>query len=74
MGMELILQYGLKFFFSKFKRKELCPNHYDIPRESVEYDRSCESINDSTQELILLLSEMIQATGNYYGAKQKNYN
>lgn len=74
MGMELILQYGLKVFLNKFKRKESGPNHYDIPKESVEYNRSFESINGSSQELIVLLSEMIQATGNYHGTEQKNYN
>jgi hypothetical protein len=74
MGMDLIHQYGLKFFLNKFKRKDVCPDYHDIPSETTGSAGSCPDINDNNQELIFLLSEMIQATGNYHGAKQKNYN
>jgi hypothetical protein len=73
MGMELILQYGLKFFVNKFKRKGSGLDHYAIPDKPVGQVRSSEDIDAGSQELIFLLSKMIQTAGKYHGTKQENY-
>jgi len=62
MGMDLILQYGLKFFFNKFKRKEAASFPDDIPLTTPPSPYN-EDIEDNSRELIYLLAEMIQATG-----------
>jgi len=69
MGMELIFQYGLKFFLNKFRRKEAASFNHDIPATAAPYSSICVDIEDSSRELISLLAEMIQAAGNYYGAE-----
>ena len=73
MGMELILHYGLKFFFNKFKRKEAASFDNDIPATTVLHPSPCTDIEDRSQELISLLAEMIQATGNCDGTESKDY-
>ena len=74
MGMEIILSHGLKHFLNKFRRKDCRQDYYDIPTESSAkvFDRT--EITSTDGALISLLSEMIQAAGNYRGTKQKDYN
>ena len=69
MGMDIILQQGLKSFFNKFKRKGDRLDHYAIPPESPAHPFPSAEIDGSDRELIFLLSEMIQAAGAYHGAE-----
>ena len=69
MGMEMILSHGLKYFLNKFRRKDHRQDYYEIPTESSAkaFDRA--EIVGTDVALVSLLSEMIQAAGNYRGAK-----
>jgi hypothetical protein len=65
MGMGLLLGHGLKFFLNKFRRKETISSGCDIPYLRPQ---PLADIEDSSQELIFLLAEMIRTAGNYHGA------
>jgi len=74
MGMEIILQHGLKSFFNKFKRKGIRLDHCDVPPAFAVHPYPGAETDGKDRELIYLLSEMIQAAGTHYGTEQKNYN
>ena len=69
MGMDIILQQGLKSFFNKFKRKGDHLDHYASPPEAPARPCLGTEIGGSDRELIFLLSEMIQAAGTYHGTE-----
>jgi hypothetical protein len=67
-GMEIISQYGMKYFLNKFKRRETVFTTSRIPPapihpkiDGMRQDTGC------SRELIFLLAEMIQSAGSYYG-------
>lgn len=67
MGMELILHHGLKHFLNKFRRKGYRQDHYELqPEPPVRVLQRTEA-GDMNEEIVLLLSEMIQAAGTYHG-------
>jgi hypothetical protein len=74
MGMEIILSHGLKHFLNKFRRKDCRQDYYEIPPEPTAKVFDHTEITGTDGAIVLLLSEMIQAAGNYRGAKQKDYN
>jgi hypothetical protein len=67
-GMEIITLYGLKYFLNKFRRKEtvhpsscIFPTPVHLKADGNDPDTGC------SRDLILLLAEMIQSAGSYYG-------
>ena len=67
MGMEIVLKCGLKCFLNKFKRKETAiinGGTFQVLPEHPAGDVA-QGPNGS-QELIMLLAEMIQSTGTAY--------
>lgn len=76
MGMDLVLQFGLRHFLDKFKRKEIVSHHTEKSFSSASTALSSNSIpvsDENAHELIFILAQMIQSTGDYNGTKQENF-
>jgi len=69
VGMEIILSHGLKHFLNKFRRKDYRQDYYEIPVESCTKVLDLTEIVGTGGALVSLLSEMIQAAGDYRGTK-----
>ena len=76
MGMDLILQSGLRNFLDKFKRKEIVSCHTEklfSPAPAASSTNNIPVSDGNARELIFILAQMIQSTGDYHGTKQENF-
>ncbi|MDQ1270034.1 MAG: hypothetical protein QG618_1344 [Thermodesulfobacteriota bacterium] len=76
MGMDLVLQFGLRHFLDKFKRKEIVSRHTEklfSPAPAVLSNNSIPIYDENARELIFILAQMIQSTGDYHGTKQEDF-
>lgn len=76
MGMDLILQSGLRHFLDKFKRKEIVSRHTEklfSPAPAASTNNSIPISDGNARELIFILAQMIQSTGDYHGTNQENF-
>jgi hypothetical protein len=76
MGMNLVLQFGLRHFLDKFKRKEIVSRHTEklfSPAPVALSNNSIPIFDGNARELIFILAQMIQSTGDYHGTKQKDF-
>jgi len=73
MGIDLVLKYGLKTFFSKFKRKEIREGSLnDFASTNTHETLINGEIESNSQELIFLLANMIRSIGQRSGIKWEN--
>jgi hypothetical protein len=73
MGIDLVLKYGLKTFFSKFRRKEIRSGSLnDFASTNTRETHINGEVESSSQELIFLLANMIRSIGYQNGIEWKN--